>query len=511
MGRRTRRDWLRARCAAGLNSLVLWSSVGIGAASIAAQADTGAGGQPEVAPVNSSAFFPTRDEGKVNVDCNLQKFIVSLDRDDDDLDGVEDHRRAPSPQEDNLREFVFLAPGAASVFIAEPMDSLSGNSALPFSPSFGMPGEGYIEAYQSDKRTKFVFNRIYPVPARLFVRGLKKSPTKDHIRFELQFLDAAGTWLACGQGVHGHVVDVAAGLAVAPGAGAKLDDHHKMLITGSGNADATVQPATSGHDWSYTGGGQFDDPTALSTVFRAGTTPTPHGELDQHDVECTALEYGLEIVAHYTVNLTAPTHLEVLEVCLVKSSNQCAKRGHTGFWWRTDWLKATPGTFDPMPKHTVKYQMLDQWGGDHSIQGESAYGGAMPQKRDNMLNVLTSPILPVQAWIPIRIQWTPTWEDEPDGVFRPTVEASGMDKDLIVVTSAGQRSFHPSLRAVGGVLMQTAPPHHQWLLSVNGQNVTAATNNVFESRVVSTRQGGRQIRFRTTYRIVLTTPPAGLR
>ena len=140
---------------------------------------------------------------------------------------------------------------------------------------------------------------------------------------------------------------------------------------------------------------------------------------------------------------------------------------------------------------------------------KSAYGTRVPQIRENIGRVLTSPIQNVQNWIttppPRGLSWTQHWKDKPGGKFTDKIQALNVDKDLLTQNNSGRRSFVNSLQANGGVVMQVVPPAtHIWEMSVNGAGITDGTRNTFSSTVSNTQQknGGTQIQIRSTYRAI---------
>lgn len=234
-------------------------------------------------------------------------------------------------------------------------------------------------------------------------------------------------------------------------------------------------------------------PTAnqLTTNVVAQANVTASNHRDQDQLRFKVKIAGQAIEAHFPINLTSPQHTSI--------------RGRRrGFNHQTGWLDANRGSFTLVPTRRIRYRMLDQF--QASIHN-SAYGTRMPQIRENIGTVLTSPVPTVQAWIlsppPAGLSWSANWVNKPTGNFTDRIQALNVNKNLVVATlPGGRRMFHNVLQAPGGVLMQVAPPAtHIWQMSVNGAGIVNGTSNTFSSAVSQTRQrgGGTQIRIRSVY------------
>ena len=121
--------------------------------------------------------------------------------------------------------------------------------------------------------------------------------------------------------------------------------------------------------------------TLLPPPFEAGTLFTPANQIDRHLLRFELREGGQAIEAAYPVNLTAARHLEA---------------DRQGFDQLTGWLDANRGTFDLIGRERIDYTILDQ---TRRPIRESAYAERVPQVRENIGNVLTSPIPDMAAWI----------------------------------------------------------------------------------------------------------------
>lgn len=432
--------------------------------------------------------FPTRDIGSVTAVCKQITFIVSLNDDDDNANRRADLRERANPAtEDNVREFIFTHPTADAVFISDVLIVANNLSAVG----------SRVRGYQVDRRSNFVFNTMHPtsaaIPLKMYLEGIKTSGQVNDIGFEYQYFKNKKP--LCGGGAQGTVVDVNGAFTVPRGRGTNFSRHRKMLISATGQASANLTPANAGqHEWTYDIAANVNLPTAAqlttNVVAQANVTATNHLEQDQ--LRFKVKNAGQTIEAHFPINLTSPQHTSI------------TRGTRRGFNFETAWLDANRGNFTLVPTRRIRYRMLDQF--QASIH-DSAYGARMPQIRENIGTVLTSPVPTVQAWIlsppPAGLSWTNNWINKPAGNFTDRIQALNVNKNLVVVTlPGGRRMFHNILQAVGGVLMQVAPPAtHIWQMSVNGVGIVDGTRNTFSSTVSRTRPrgGGTQIRIRSIY------------
>ena len=110
---------------------------------------------------------------------------------------------------------------------------------------------------------------------------------------------------------------------------------------------------------------------------------TAANHLDQDQLRFNVRTAGQAIEAHFPINLTSPQHTSI--------------RGpRRGFNVVTGWLDANRGSFTLVPTRRIRYRMLDQF---RASIHDSAYGTRMPQIRENIGNILTSPVPAVQTWI----------------------------------------------------------------------------------------------------------------
>jgi hypothetical protein len=452
--------------------------------------------------------FPTRDVGGLTAVCGQVSFIVSVNSDDDNDNSTEDRRdRRPSADENNLREIEFpVISNADQVFVTEPVLVVNNT------PVAGVR----LRGWKSDN-TPFQFNAAHNVPIKLFLEGIEASTSINDIGFEYQYKKNPDQWL-CGGAAKGTVVAVAAGLDVSSdgaatdtqpdgstknmtGSGTSFKKYRKMLITGTGRATGSVSPDLT-HEWLHSRG-TFADKDALQTDFTAGTTPTPAASIDAEPMLLQVSSGSQKIDAHFPVNITAPLHLhttkrdmDVVLPCRNANNRRCR-------------FDANQGTFTPVPTYRVKYTIQDQQ--RKSIK-HSAYAGVLPQIRENIGTVMTSPIPNVNNWITNSLSWTMNWKSKPGGKFTDKIEAYSADKSLVVVNppaNPNRRIFHGELRnaANSGVLMHVPPPlHHIWFLGVNGHQSAEGTQNDFSSVVHNRQPAGGDIQIQLRTRYTITTP-----
>lgn len=444
--------------------------------------------------------FATRDLEIVRPACDPVVFIVSLNNDDDDLNGREDRKqRRISPTDDNLRQFTFKAPaafpGAAKVYVAEPVMVATGTSAV------GRTNR--VRGYRDDRRTAFEFNRLYDLPLTLYLEGVKVSDRKQDFGFEYQFADANEKYLPCGGGAQGTVVNVEAGLKVEKGDGKRFRKHDKMLIGADGRASAVVQPAGfQTIAWSYDGTATVAPPNRPATALTAGLVPTNVARRDRDELRFRVTEAGLHVEAHNPVNITAPVHADPISGWTNGRPKDSPRRPQNC----RQYFDANRGTFSLFRTH-IDYRLLDQF---HDPIKESAWGTRVVQVRENIGNVMTSPLPAVRAWIQQQLRWTQNWKTKKNGKIEDKLRAFGLPKDVTLAprnpANPGRRRFHPTLRAVGGVLFNLGTGRHEWEASVNGDHPTVVTQNQLSVVVHDTcaGPGDTNIQLRSTYQI--TTP-----
>jgi hypothetical protein len=435
----------------------------------------------------------TRDEGEVVILCKDNgtieapaAFLVSRNSDDDERHRPDDRDRGRSSLhalENNLRPLRFRGETrAVTVEVAAPVDATG-------KAQEGRRVRSWKEPFAGGR---FDFTARHPLPATLNIEGKEKSRGEDDTVYRFVFYDAAGAGVCEGQ-LPGTVVLVEAKLLVT-GGGAP-DRNRKLLILGVGRTEATLTPAVAlDPEWHYPGGSTFSDPHALATDFTADSLFTPTMDRDTLRLVLTS-RHGQKIVAHRPLNLTGPRAVTV-------------KTGGSFTRETPGWLDANQGTFS-LFHETITYTMRDQFA--EPIR-ESAYGGATPQIRENIGNVLQSGIGTVAAWIATQLQWTQAWRDKPAGEFTDLLRIQEITKDVIRRAvmlpgggPAGRYEFDPILQA-GGSMTQAAPSHI-WYLTVNRREGTAirveATHNAFDVTAFQTQPagGGIQIRLRSRYEV----------
>lgn len=428
----------------------------------------------------------SRDIGTVKPTCNAVTFITSLNSDDDNGDGRADNkRRIAAGVEDNLRQFIFRHNAAAKAYIAEPVFVRGGESAVG--------RKKRVRAYAADKQTPFEFNKEHPLPVTLYLEGTKESRNINDFGFEYDYRNADSK-IICGNAAQGTVVNLSADLDVRKGKGTSFKRQNKMLITANGNASAQIAPANAARiiGWRYDGTATIHTPRMLVSRITAGQRITPANLLNGHDLRFQIQQGTLIIEAHLPVNITAPVHAD-------------AYRGWiNGRPVRSGWINANRGNFS-LFRRSVRYYLLDQF---NERITRSAWAGRMVQIRENIGNVMSSPLPRVQNWINNSLSWTQNWINKPSGKFKDRIEATRMFKDMLLDVNAppGRRQFAPSLLQVGGVLMNLGGRTHIWEASVNGNLPTAVTQNTFEVTVSATRPrgGGTEIRFDSSY--IVNTP-----
>ena len=429
--------------------------------------------------------FKTRDLVSISVSCDPITFIVSLNDDDDNNSGAPDYtKKLPLKdksgaivQEDNLRQFDFNMPGAASVEISQVVDR---NTQKP------VVGSGKrVRAYKEDKQTPFSFG-LHPVPVTMYLEGVNQpSPKLDDIGFEFEyFKDQQGKHSLCGHTAVGTVVKVAADLIVQSSKGADFKKNNKMLITSQGKATVTVTPAGSMKPEWFTDDplGTFDDAKAFTTRYEAG----PGENQGRVRVKLTAASTnpaGQVIDAWIPVTASAPSHLQL------KSGAQSSVTTVVS-------SDAGTGSLD-LISIVFPYQILDQ--DRELLQQSTAYGERVPVVRENIKAVLTSPLPAIQSWIATGLKHTADWIDKPGGEIDDRIEITGLNKDYLVVPKTTPWRFSALVDHVGGVVMEIpAGSSHIWFLGVKDPKapgivwgVKPGTNNTFSSTVTAIQTAGR--------------------
>lgn len=410
-------------------------------------------------PAWAKTELNTRDINPVLPLCSPVSFIVSLNDDDDNSNRRDDYREAALPaQEDNLREFTFKLPGAAKVFIGEPVLVKGGTTAV------GLGNR--VRAYTAG-RQPFVFNQVYNTPVTFYMEGVKRSKNQQDFAFEYDYRNAADQHI-CGPGAQGTVVKAEATFSVKTGSGTSFNTNKKMLITGTGKAKSKWKPAGYTPTWSFGGTAVLATPNQNNTRFTAGTVITPAAGLNSEILKATVQDAGLLIEAHVPVNITAPVHAQEYRGWI--NSQAIASPS------ATQWHDANRGRFS-LFNTGIDYHLQDQF---RQRIKTSAWAGRRVQVRENIGNVMVSPIATVQNWINTRLRWTAQWKNKNNGQINDRLRVQNAPKSIIIRRPAGGANvFVAGLQAAGGIMMNLGNNTHQWETSVNGQLPTVVTRNSF--------------------------------
>ena len=398
--------------------------------------------------------------------------------------------RDPGP-EDNLRQFVFKHPSADFVYIEKPVYIPDGRTAI----------NRYIKAYEKDKTTPFVFGRRR-LPATgliMYFEGKRRSRRVNDIGFEFQYFK--GKKALCGGGAQGTVVEVKGKLTMSSGSGAPFTRQNKMLIAAKGKASATIRPNIP-HTlrWHYDVAGMtFTAPNAKQTNFTAPSIITPTNRLNQNNIKLEVKLQGTNQIIEIAtpVNLTSPQHMQ---------------ENRTGVTTRTGWLRANRGRIN-LINTLFQYELLDQWG--ISLRQGSAFAKSQTRARENIAQVLQSPIPGVMQIIRNNLNHSPNFTAARNGRLRDRIRVYRLNKLLLTQVIQGRRSFVTSLQTVGGVIANVPPTlTHIWEMCVRDSrgrlhsgdgtaNYPHGTENSFSSTVSSVRQTsfGTEIRIDTTYTV----------
>ncbi|WP_417459907.1 hypothetical protein [Kordiimonas sp.] len=430
----------------------------------------------------------SRDITAVTPRCNPVLFIVSLNNDDDDGRGGADFNQARLPaNEDNLRIFTFNHPGAAKVFIGEPVLVRGGTSAV------GKGANKRVRAYSVNAAgapgRAFGFNQVYNTPVTFVMEGTHVSGGRNDFGFEYDYRNAQDQHI-CGPGAQGTVVDARGTISVEKGHGTNFSVNRKLLIDSTVSATSTWAPAGFNPTWQYDGTATIATPNALNTTFTSQQTLTPVANKDAHHLAARVTDSGMSIDVHTPLNITAPVHAEAPRAWQTRPVRTVT----------TPWLNANPGNISLFSSRIV-YELQDQF---HEDIKDSAWENHEVQIQENIGLVLTSPIPAVNAWMGANLSWTRPWVNKPNARINDNLNALQIPNNIIVVNNAGRLSFVPGLQAVGGVLMNLGTSTHQWEASVDGALPTVVTNNSFSVATSATRPrgGGIEIQLTSTYGVV---------
>ena len=445
----------------------------------------------------------TRNLGDVTAGCDPIEWIVAK-KNSGDAPGM-----AP-----NLRKITFVNPEADSVYVAKPVIIPSGTSALGVR----------INGYSDTTGTAFRFEKKVPLPASLYIEGVKESGSINDIGFEFQFF--AKDEAKCGAGALGSVVALKATFDVQRGSGARFRKRQKMLVLAKGEGEAELKPRiTADKEWSYRGqSAPFARPTALKSSFRAPNQVSTAASGDEVIFKVKPRRRKLRgqlLEAHLDAICTAPTRVRIVRRPAPTPA--------------TPLLRPRANNVLNLLKVRAVYEMLDQFGA--SIKTDSAWGGSRPVTRENIGNVLTSPLAPLRRHIRRNLRHTPNWKVKTNARISDLIQVKRLSNRVLTEVRGGQRRFLAPLLSTtpaipnGPILMNlSAPGRHIWFVGVrnrstvhdgrgrsesfstgSGTGFPQVTRNTFVARVVDRNVVGTgprpiiELSFQAFYTIVL--PP----
>jgi hypothetical protein len=440
----------------------------------------------------------TRNKGVVIACCDPIEWVVAVKNKDD-----------PPGELRNLRKISFVNPDADSVYVVNPVLVADGKDAR---------GQR-VNGYSDTNDTAFRFLEKVPLPADLYIEGLRRSSGKNDIGFEFQFFK--GETALCGGGALGTVVALDATFQIPEGNGAPFKDHQKMLVKAKGTAKAKLKPRLNvDKEWSYRDEtAPFAKPTEWKSSFLAPNQVSADRD-DEVVFEINpraAKLRGQIIEAFIEAICTAPTTVQLDAP-----------------------FQGPPPTvlYQPRKKFVldlfnfrIVYEMLDQFG--DGIKAESAWGGCTPVCRENIGSVLRSPLPRVHAHIQQNLKHTPNWKVKRDGTINDRIKVKKLSIKVITEVVAGQRRFLAPLLVpitpTAPVLMDLGPGGtHIWFVGVKRRHVydgsareeefrtgqgagfPQVTANTFSARVVDRHPVGAganpriDLSFQGFYTVVLT-------
>ena len=423
----------------------------------------------------------TSDEGAVDARCESLSFVVSLNHDDDDGDGMED-RRGPLPAaEDNLRKFVFNQPGASEVFVGEPVLLAGGGSALGTR----------VRAWEQDKATPFDFTRKHALPATLYLEGVEESAQEGDFGFEYQYF-GGGDVALCGGASKGIVVKVRMTFSSLAPSDTKLlaQGRISMSIVKTPNVQST-------YTWSYDGDGTFASASRQTTRFTAGNafTPAQGSQLVRCNVTFETKPPG-------TILVTSPLDITAPRSVAASSNGELPAQQSNVI--KTQDIRNVAGarrTEFGLLNYDVDYTILDQFGAP-IVQSER--GGAHVTAREDvpLRSAIPAGIASLQAFFDEKIPTNTSinWRNQDDGVINDNLRL-GPRASTILRLQAGQLRFIPNTIGADVVTMDG----HEWFVSVNGDPALAqrVTNNSLRTTVIDFQQqaNGESVQFSTTYTV----------
>lgn len=504
----------------------------------------------------------TRDINAVTPQCQEavnNYFIVSLNDDDDNNNNKKDlEERRPSAQENNLRQFNFPVGQARFVTLSEPV--------VPGARGAAAGKSKHVRAWRSDRQSRFLFNKSYPLPLTFYLEGTQKSKKRRDFEFSYTLINANGNAI-CAAKLIGTVVAANATFEVLGGNNATFKEHNKLLSTATGKAKRNWQPSHYegiASDWRYPGAidgsalarnqrakqayktrkattkarhkaekkqrkrlkkhraavkkeaalaarqgraprvinppaalaalpaftpmsTELSSPGTKETDFFAGMTITPVRNRDQHELITSVEEAGLIIEAHIPINITAPLHAQEYGGWINGQSKFTPKprrqvAGVPQFANNiSSWHSANTGTLK-LFSSKVDYHIEDQF--RENIK-TSAWGRRKIMVRENIVDVLSSPLPKVLEWIRDNLNETGLWKDKSNGEINDGLRFQGLPKERITQNAArGGKEFHPTLQMPGGILANLVGASHQWQVGIDGMRpFHTVTDNTFTASI----------------------------
>jgi hypothetical protein len=271
----------------------------------------------------------------------------------------------------------------------------------------------------------------------------------------------------------------------------------------------------------------LSSPNASNTEFIAGTafTPVNANALNRDELIAKIEDNGLIIEAHIPVNITAPRYAQEFNGWtdgtprfrpVPLNTNAAGVPRYNDV--RTSWFEPSSGKLN-LFREEVSYHLQDQF--QQNIR-QSAWGkGKKVTIRENIGDILTSPIPRVLDWIRTELKWTAKWKSKTNGQIEDKLRLQQLPINKILNPGNTSAEFHPSLQAVGGVVMNIGANTHDWQASVDGTRpFFTVTRNTFSSSIfqvcnsavnrcgapaINPRRRGVLIRINSDYDLV--TPP----
>lgn len=402
-------------------------------------------------------------------------FIVSLNQDDDNMDGRSDRSESlPNASEDNLLELRL-----------DPQHFRQKPRSVRATVLHTANEESQVRLWHADRRTPVLWNRRQELGETLFVEGLRPSSEPDDIHLALEFFDGNNERLTDLR-LTGTVVSVNINIDADKGEGAPLARHHKMLITGKAALNVDITPAVNGNvEWQYDGDGEFVHADGGQVIFQAGETFTPVASIGRCHLTMQWSWRHSVIESELPLSLVAPRSLQLMGDAVVISS--------------TGWIAPHQSRFD-LIDHIFRYRILDQEGA--GIR-DCAYAGKWPQARENIGNILYSDIPELQEFLLAHLNHSPNWVNIRRGLLSDRIRATGFRTRWLLDSD---EKFKDVLFRPGATLLGlNEGDFHVWQLSVNGRGVVDVTQNTYRCEVTNNREqnAAKEIRFRALYEVHL--------